>query len=185
MKYIIFLSSIIIWIFLSKTAYSWNHEVSLGYNHRTQEINHDYYNSGFFFNAKLYKFKNLDKTMILTIDSSIAQWRATTSDFNHLFTGGLSAAFRAYFITPQQRKFNPFLSASFGPAYISKTRLGECEQTKHITFQTTLGGGMEIILNKNQGITLSAQLIHYCNAGLYKYNRGMNMLRVISIGYVF
>ncbi|MDR1057534.1 MAG: acyloxyacyl hydrolase [Coxiellaceae bacterium] len=172
------------WIFLFEAAYPWDHEISLGYN-RSREVGYDYYNSGFFLNAKLYKFKKMDKTLILTVDGSIARWEATTEEFNKLITGGLSVAFRAYFIAPEHRKFNPYLSASFGPVYLSRSRLGECEQTNHITFQTTMGVGTEIMLNDKRGVTLSLQLVHYCNAGLYKINRGINMLYVFSIGYMF
>jgi hypothetical protein len=183
MKYAIFLSAVFC-IISFEAVYAWDHEISLGYN-RSQEIGHDYWNSGFFLNAKLYKFKKIDKTLVFTIDGSIARWQATTEEFDNLVTGGLSAAFRAYFIAPEHRKFNPYLSASFGPVYLSQHRLGECEQTRNFVFQTTLGFGTEVMLNDQRGITLSLQLIHYCNAGLYKINRGINMLYVFSIGYMF
>lgn len=168
-----------------KVAYAWDHEVSLGYN-RSKELNYDYYNYGFFLNAKLYKFKKLDKTLIFTIDGSVADWHATTETNSSLNTWGLAGAFRAYFISPENRKFNPYLSAAFGPVYLSKTHFGERNLGSHFSFQTVLGFGTEFFpSNSGHGFNASLQLIHYCNAGLSTINQGVNMVYVFSLGYLF
>jgi hypothetical protein len=169
---------------LLSTAQAWDHEVSLGYAH-VKEINYDYYNSGFFLNAKLYKFKPLDKTLILTIDGSVANWNATTQENKTLTTAALSGALRAYFAPPENKNFNPYLAASFGPAYLSHDKFGDREQSSHFSFQITLGAGTEILQQKDRGIDLSLQLVHYCNAGIFNVNRSINILYLFSIGYMF
>jgi hypothetical protein len=167
-----------------ETAEAWEHEISIGYG-RSKEINYDYYNSGFFLNGKLYKFNAIDKTLIFTIDASVAHWNASTENYKTLNAAALSGAFRAYFISPENRVFNPYLAASFGPAYLSQNKFGEREQGAHLSFQTTLGFGAEILQKNKHGFDLNLQLAHYCNAGLFNPNRGINILYVFSIGYMF
>lgn len=182
-KKYLFLASMLTGCLVFETAQAWDHEVSFGYG-RSKEINYDYYNSGFFLNGKLYKFNAIDKTLIFTIDASVAHWNASTEKNKTLNTAALSGAFRAYFIAPENRAFNPYLTASFGPAYLSQNKFGEREQAAHFSFQTTLGFGTEI-LQKDHGFDIGLQLAHYCNAGLFNPNRGINILYVLSVGYMF
>lgn len=171
-------------LLLLKNAYAWNHEISLGYG-LAQEIGYDYYNSGFLLNAKLYKFGYIDKTLLFTVDGSLGKWHATTDEHKNLMTAAVSVAFRAYFIPPENRKFNPYLSASFGPTFLSHNQFGEREQSAHFSFQTTLGFGTEIMQDQTHGFDVSLQLAHYCNAGIFAVNRGINILYLVSIGYMF
>lgn len=168
-----------------RVAYAWEHEIALGYN-SSKEIGYDYYNNGFFLNTKIYKFKKLDKTLILTIDGSLADWRATTKENDHLTAAGLAGALRAYFISPENRRINPYLSGSFGPVYLSHNKFGDRDLGGRFSFQITLGIGTEFFpKNSQQGLSASLQLVHYCNAGIAATNRGINLLYLVSLGYMF
>lgn len=166
-------------------AQAWNHGILLGFGKsRDIERTDKYYDYGFLLNAKLYKFKKIDKTLIFTIDGFLGHLRTTTKDYNNLYTAAISGAFRAYFATPEQHKVRPYMNISFGPAYISSKQYGEEKQGTHFVFQTTMGGGVEFTKNE-KGLDLSLQLAHYCNAGLAKPNEGYDVFYIFSIGYLF
>lgn len=179
-----------IFIFFSiieiSTVYAWQHEISLSYG-QAKEIGYDYTNYGGVLTAKLYKFKDIDKTLVITVDGSLADWNATTDDNKHLYTAALGLDGRAYFAAPKEHKIRPYLTASFEPAYLAEKHFGERALGGNLAFQISMGLGSEFITQKEkeQGWDFNLQLYHYCNAGIYSPNESINILYVFSVGYLF
>lgn len=173
-------------LFNAIQAYAWQHEISLGYG-QSREIGYNYTNYGGVLAAKLYKFKEIDKTLVISVDGSISDWNATTDDYKHLFVAALGLDGRAYFVPPKDRKIRPYLTASFAPAYLSAKQFGTRQQGANFAFQISLGLGSEFITQKEkaQGWDVNLQLFHYCNAGIYSPNESINILYVLSVGYLF
>ena len=168
----------------SSPIFAWTHGISLGYGD-SKELNESYSTYGLFVNGKVYRFKNIDPLLILTIDPSLGYWRTNTPKNNRLLTIAISAAFRAYFFPANHRMVTPYLLATFGPTYLSNKHLGTQEQGAHFAFQTTLGGGAELFPHNNHAVDVNLRMIHYCNAGLAKPNEGFDIFYVFSVGYLF
>ncbi len=168
----------------SSPIFAWTHGVSIGWGD-SKELNQPYSTYGLFINTKLYRFKNLDPLLILTIDPSLGFWRTNTPKNNQLLTLAVSAAFRAYFFPANQHPVTPYLLATFGPTYLSKKHLGNQEQGAHFAFQSTLGAGAELFPHDNRAIDMNLRMIHYCNAGLAYPNKGFDIFYVFSVGYLF
>jgi hypothetical protein len=173
-------------LIISFTAYAWQHEISLSYG-QSQEIGYDYTNYGGLIAAKLYKFNDIDKTLVITVDGSVANWNATFDENKHLFVAALGLDGRAYFAPPKEHQIRPYLTASFAPAYLSTKKFGDREQGANFAFQISMGLGSEFITQKEkeQGWDVNLQLFHYCNAGIYSPNQSINILYVLSVGYLF
>lgn len=185
MNRVIKLLTLPILLFSSTLCYAWTHGVSIGYAFPNQEVGYQYTQSGFFMNGKLYRFANIDPMFIITIDGSLGIWHASTANNNSLTTLGISTAFRTYFFPPDNRQWTPYLLASFGPNYLSNEHFGEQVQGAHLSFQTTLGAGMEIQTIKQHAIDINLRLVHYCNAGIFKPNEGFDFFYTLSVGYLF
>ncbi len=174
---------IILLLFLySQCGLAWEHELSVGYG-GGQEIDENYSNTLFVINAKVYKFPDIDQTLIATIDTSASWLHANTADNNSLFSASVALALRGYFINPHYHMIKPYLEVSSGPAYISKHKLGDQTQGGLYVLQSTLGGGIEF--TKIRGLDLNFHFAHYCNAGLYTPNQGFDFPFIVSIGYLW
>ena len=171
-------------VFSYHSVYAWEHEVSAGYGWG-EEFDEDYHNSVFIFGGKFYKFPKIDDTLIATIDGSIAQLHADTDEYKNIITAAVSLALRAYFADPDVHKIRPYLTASFGPAYISDKQFGERQQGSNFLLQSILGGGIEFGLKNQRSIDVNLYLLHYSNAGLASPNEGFDVPFVLSIGYQF
>lgn len=165
------------------TAYAWEHEVSVGYGSGT-ELEQDYTNSGFELGGVLYKFPNLDRTLIATINGTLGQWHADTADYRNLTTAAVSLGLRGYAVYPDQHRFRPYVGVTFGPAYLSQQQFGEEVQGTNFAFQAQLGVGTEIGDHQHSW-DLNFHLDHYSNAGLFPPNEGINILYMFSLGYQF
>jgi hypothetical protein len=170
-------------ILVTQASLAWRHGIAAGYGYG-HEIDAPYYNSGFFLHGIVYKFNKLDKFLTFSITASLGIWRAHYASNRHLTTLSTSAMFRTYFFNPPQRRFRPYLQASFGPTYLSNKTFGTEKQGSHFAFQTTLGGGIEIG-SLQHAVDLTLQFIHYCNAGLSSPNDGSDIPYVFTIGYLF
>lgn len=164
---------------LFNKAYAWHQQIAIGYGYGT-EVEQSYYNRTAVVSGKIYRFPNIDNTLILTVDLTLAHIQSSTKNHNTLTTVAGAPACRAYFIDPRNRFLNPYLGASFGPAYLSQKRLGNRTQGSHFAFQSTIEMGLEV-----NCIDLNLRIMHYCNAGLYRPNEGINASPVLSIGYLF
>lgn len=161
---------------------AWRHELSVGYG-GGQEIDENYSNTLFVANAKIYKFPDIDQTLIATIDASVSWLHADTPEHNSLWSASLAPALRGYFINPHYHMIKPYLEISSGPAYISKHKLGDQTQGGLYVLQSTLGGGIEFV--KIHGLDLNLHFAHYCNAGLYTPNQGFDFPFIVSLGYLW
>lgn len=164
-------------------AYAWEHEVAIGYG-TGQEVEQTYNNSGIELSGKLYKFPKINNTLLATIDATLGQWWTDTSDHDHLTTAALSLALRGYVVNQDAHGVRPYITASFGPTYLSDTQFGAQVQNTHVAFQSLLGVGMEIGDNKHS-IDINFHMDHFCNAGLAAPNEGINIMYIVSIGYQF
>lgn len=171
-------------LLLVNSANAWQHEISIGYGFG-KETEENYYNRGGVLSAKLYKFRPIDNTLIVTLDGTISHWTANTDKNKQLTTVALAPDFRAYFLNPNCFRVRPYLGASFGPTYLSAERFGNRNQSSHFVFQTTIGGGTEIGIDRKRAIDLNLHLAHYCNAGLFRQNQGINILYIMTLGYQF
>jgi hypothetical protein len=182
---ILFLTVIISFYFLfCNSALAWQHEIAAGYGYG-QEIEEDYHNQGYEISGKFYKFPPIDNTLVFTIDGAVAYWRSSADQNRQLTTVTIAPAARAYFFNPCYNTIRPYLEVSFGPNYLSQKVLGEREQGSHFCFRTTLGGGTEIGLTPTQSLDLNLHLAHYCNAGIFKPNQGIDVLYIFTVGYQF
>lgn len=173
---------ILLFFLYSQSSLAWEHELSFGYG-GGQEIDEDYTNTLFVINAKVFKFPDIDQTLIATIDTSVSWLNANTPDNNSLFSAAVALALRGYFINPHYHIIKPYLEVSSGPAYISKHKLGDQTQGGLYVLQTNLGGGIEFA--KIRGLDLNLHFAHYCNAGLYTPNQGFDFPFIVSIGYLW
>ncbi len=180
----IFLISFGIVSLTANTAQAWKHEVSISYGWG-QEFLENYNNQAVLLFGKLYKFKKIDKTLIATIDGTIAHITTSAAVNKTLNTAALSLAFRTYFQNPDLHKIRPYLGASFGPVYLSQEQLGLRRQGSHFVFQSAFEGGVEFDVSKTRSLDLGVHLIHYCNAGFAHPNQGINVPFAVSLGYQF
>jgi hypothetical protein len=176
-KYLLAFSSILFCVHFQNCK-AWEHEVSAGYGFG-REIGQSYYNHGISLSGKFYKTQ-IDKTLIATLDGTLASWTAGTPTDKYLNTAALAIGLRGYFADPAQHKIKPYLGVSWGPAYLSNQHFGTREQGSSLAMQVTLETGIEI---KNFDVNL--HLAHYCNAGLANPNQAINVPFVLSIGYLF
>ncbi|OGT55917.1 MAG: hypothetical protein A3F14_04605 [Gammaproteobacteria bacterium RIFCSPHIGHO2_12_FULL_43_28] len=160
-------------------AHAWQHEIAVGYGFG-KEIDQNYRNQGIVISGKLYKFPNIDETLIASIDGTLAHIRAKTDEHKRLTTAALSLAMRAYFADPLFYQKRPYLQVTFGPAFLSAEELGNRSQGAHFAFQSTFETGMEI-----GSIDLNLKFMHYCNAGIFHPNQGINLVSTFSLGYMF
>jgi hypothetical protein len=166
-----------------KNAYAWQHEIAVGYG-QGKEIEQNYYNRGVVLSGKFYKFPKIDDTLIATIDGTLAYIESSTKDHNRLTTAAIALAMRAYFANPDLHTIRPYIQASFGPVLLSARQLGNREQGANVAFQTSLETGSEFDIN-NKTWDINLRLLHYCNAGIFHPNQGIDLLPVLSIGYMF
>ena len=161
------------------TAFAWQHEIAAGYGFG-KEVDQNYHNQGIVIAGKLYRLPRIDDTLIGSIDGTLAMLRANTDQHKHMTTAALSLAMRAYFANPDLHQDRPYLQVTFGPAFLSAKELGNRSQGAHFAFQSTFETGMEI-----GNYDLNWKFTHYCNAGIFRPNQGINLVSTISLGYMF
>lgn len=176
----IILIAVIVMLF-NVQAMAWEHEISVGYGGGKENQPRDYQNRATVINAKLYKFKKLDNTLIATIDASVSNLRSDTPDHNSIYSAAVAPALRAYFQNPDFHDIRPHLDVSSGPVYLSSHQLGDNQLGSQIALQTTLGAGVEF--GKNHGFDLNFHFAHYCNGGIAPPNQGFNFPFIVSLGY--
>lgn len=165
---------------LSSSIYAWTNEVSAGFGYG-REFNRAYNNYGFLVSGGLSNVPIYSHLSILS-DSSAAYWHANTSSNKHIFAWSMSGALRGYFIASKHAAYRPFVQAALGPTYLTKKTLGTKNQGEKFTFQTRLGGGIEIG-DYNESIVVLLQYLRYDNFGMKKPNQSINIPFVVSIGY--
>lgn len=122
-----------------------------------------------------YIFDNNYKYLPSYYETSIGYWK-----------GKNNASLNSFSFTPIFRyrpaKFfdvEPYLEAGVGATYISKTKIESENFGIHFQFEDIVGIGFRF-----KNFDLSYRYMHYSNAGLSKYNSGVDF-NVISISYRF
>ena len=166
-------------------AEAWKYNVSVGYG-RSKVMHYDYYHQGVMLDGQAFPFAQIDKTLIFGLGASVASWHASYKENRQMTTAAVSVLFRAYFFPPENAtaKLQPYLLASFGPAYLAKRKLGLREQGGHLSFQTTMGIGSEVEIAKKR-LDFNLKFVHYCNGGIFKPNQGIDVWYIFSVGYLF
>lgn len=183
------LSALLLLLVTSLTPLSsqaWQHAISVGYG-GGPEFSKSYTTSGAFINGVIYKWGELDKTLIFTVDGSAGFYHASTKTNTSLQTAALSGAFRAYFLKlDKQYHYRPYLLASVGPVYLSHKTFGEQTQGAHLALQSVLGTGIELGDPKaKHNYEISWRFVHICNAGIFSPNQGSDVYNIISLGWLF
>lgn len=168
---------------VTSNAYAWEHEIAAGYGYGN-EIEEDYSNQGYVLTGKFYKFRPIDDTLVVTLDGTVAHWTANVNHNKQLTTVAVAPSFRAYFANPRCHSVRPYLDVSFGPALLSARQFGNRTQGANAAFQTTLEVGTEVG-NQKRSLDFNLHLAHYCNAGIFKPNQGINILYIFTVGYQF
>lgn len=182
MKNTVFRSSIVgLSLFLTTAcASAWNHGVIIGYGTGPDINHHTYTNSGGILSAEILSLKHSD-WYNLTMDGSVGNWHTTEPLYQNLWTVALTFAFRPYIFYTSD--VHPYLLFSSGPAYISSRSFGYNSQGANFDFQTSLGAGFELGLQKRADIAV--RIVHYSNAYLFRPNKGFNIFPVLTVGYLF
>jgi len=115
-------------------------------------------------------------------DASFGHWWVTNPSPNKsLNIYSIAPVFR-YYLT-QYHCFSPFLYASIGVAYLSRTKIDTQNLGMHFAFQDQLGIGVSLGSKHPFSISLSA--MHYSNGSLSKRNAGITIPLVINAEYGF
>lgn len=171
-------------ILLTNSGFAWTHDISLGYG-RSKERNCDYYQQATILDYQVFPFAQIDKTLIFGLGASLVNWHADYKENKSVTNIALSLIFRAYFIPPNQNaKFNPYLTVSYGPAFLFNRKLGERTQGSPFAFQANLGVGTELKVGQKK-LDIGLKLLHISNGGIYKPNQGFDVAPVFAIGYLF
>lgn len=135
--------------------------------------------------------------VMLNYDPSIHFWK----QFSLYFDGGFSRfwvtnhsdnkSLNIYSIAPVVRysfkkygRVTPYMEASIGASYMTKTRLDGRNLGIHFAFQDRAGFGALWDIN-NQHLSFSLHAIHYSNAHLSDHNSGITVPLALDIGYQF
>jgi len=95
----------------------------------------------------------------------------------------ISAAPVLRFYFKKSQYFSPFIEASIGPSYLSKTQFATQKLGIHYAFQDEIGLGTGVGKKRKLYFTLSA--LHYSNGSMAKMNAGITVPLVLNIGYKF
>jgi len=115
-------------------------------------------------------------------DASFGHWWVTNNTpYKSLNIYSIAPVFRYYFT--QNRYVSPFLNASIGLAYLTRTRLNTQNLGMHFAFQDQLGLGVTLGAKHQFSVTLSA--MHYSNGSLCRKNAGITIPLVINAEYGF
>lgn len=115
-------------------------------------------------------------------DAGYSHWWVTGNiAHRNLSIYSLAPYFRYYFF--KQNTFSPYVQASLGIAYLTKTRLDDRNLGMHFAFQDQVGVGLAYGREHQFYTTLSA--LHYSNGAFCSNNSGMTVPILLSVGYRF
>ena len=112
--------------------------------------------------------------------------------FGHWWSDGATQyrALNIYAVAPVIRYylfkktwFSPYVEASVGPGYLSRTQFGNRNLGMHFTFQDELGIGT--VIGKEAGFYGTLSFLHYSNAALSAHNSGITVPLMLTLGYQF
>jgi len=108
-------------------------------------------------------------------------WSSSATQYRSLNIFAIAPVFRFYPI--KFSHFSPFLEASIGPAYLSKTHFSDRNLGMHFAFQDEIAAGATF--GPQQRLSASLSVLHYSNGRLCAYNAGITAYAVLNLGYRF
>lgn len=113
-------------------------------------------------------------------DASVAHWRSHKNlAHTSINIFALAPIFRLYLI--ETDILSPYVEASVGPAYLSKTQFANQKLGVRFTFQDT--GGIGVAFGKDKRYEAGIHVVHYSNAEISSTNQGITvpfMFRVVA-----
>ena len=178
-KRLLLQSSITLLLTLSSTAsFAWMRSLELGYGYSHDPNNVRYNNSGFLLESDVAPL-HVDQYTHWSANLALGAWHSTAPFSNTLRTAAASLELRLYPAT-NTRDVPFYILGSVGPAYLSQTQFGTNFQGSHVTGQWIGGLGLEY-----QNFDVNFHLVHYSNANTVSPNDGINILYMLSMGYLF
>ena|SRR3990167_7695249 len=116
----------------------------------------------------------------LYFELSAAHWVVNYHTDKSISIAALTPVLRIYYA---RRYFSPYFEATAGPAYMSRTRLGQRRLGSHWTFQDILGFGTTF--GSQHQFDTSFRFLHYSNANLASENGGIDVWFLGTVGYHF
>jgi hypothetical protein len=119
--------------------------------------------------------------LYLYFDVSYGHWWVNNVPHHCLNIIAIAPIVRYYFaLNPN---YSPFITASLGFSYLSKTRLSNSNLGIHFAFQDQLGVGVAFGAKKQYALTLSA--LHYSNGSMSAMNAGITAPLMLTGEYRF
>ena len=115
-------------------------------------------------------------------DGAFGRWWITHSEhYNSLNIYSVAPVFRYYFL--ENRYFSPYINASIGFAWLTRTRIDHQNLGMHYAFQDQLAIGATFGARHQLSVSLGA--MHYSNGSLCKKNGGITIPLLINAEYGF
>lgn len=112
--------------------------------------------------------------------------------FGHWWAHGATEhrSLNIYAIAPVLRYYlikttfiSPFVEASIGPSYLTRTKFSDRNLGLHYAFQDELGLGA--VFGKEQRLYATVSALHYSNGSMAAMNAGVTIPLILNIGYRF
>jgi len=118
----------------------------------------------------------------LYFDGSFGHWWVSNNTpYQSLSIYSVSPIFRYYFT--ENNAVSPFINASIGLAYLSRTRIDHQNLGMHFAFQDQLGLGATF--GPKHAFSVIISTMHYSNGSLCKKNAGITIPVMINAEYGF
>ncbi len=115
-------------------------------------------------------------------DAGYGYWRTNSATCEkQLSTYSVAPYFRYYWI--KTCKISPYVEASIGLSYLSRTRFARKNDGEHFAFQDQIGVGAAFGAERRFYATLTG--MHYSNGSLSSNNSGITIPLLLTIGYRF
>lgn len=132
--------------------------------------------------AMTYEPSSLRKsTYSVYFDAGFTHLSVDSYPYHSLSVYSIAPYIRYYFL--KRHKVSPYIEASVGFAYLTKTQLENRPQGIHFTFQDQLGIGLAYGAEQRFFTTISA--IHYSNGSFSEHNSGITAPVLLTLGYRF
>lgn len=131
--------------------------------------------------AVTYQPKTFEwKHWSIYFDASFGHWWVNEGPYRTINSYAIAPYFRFYLI----RNFiSPYIEASIGPTFLTKTRIADRNQGIHYSFQDQVAIGATI--GKEQRFFASLSALHYSNGSLSTRNAGITVYTMFNVGYRF
>jgi hypothetical protein len=115
-------------------------------------------------------------------DGGFGHWWVTNSRFYRNLNIYSVAPYLRYYLI-KKTSFSPYVEASIGLSYLTKTRLEDRNLGIHFAFQDQVGIGTAYGPQQQLYGTLS--VVHYSNGSMSSHNAGITVPLMLTMGYRF